>query len=203
MRATVGLTGGIGSGKSLVSAMLVEHGAVVLDADEIARAVVRPDGPAYEGVVRRFGKDVVGGDGGIDRGALATVVFADAAARADLEALVHPAVGQVIVGRLAEEAGTDHVVVLDVPLLVESGGRRRYPVDGLLVVDAPEDVALDRLVRLRGMTEADARARIAAQVSRDERLAEADFVILNAGTVEELAEMVERAWRWILSLRAA
>lgn len=203
MRATVGLTGGIGSGKSLVSAMLVRHGAVLLDADEIARAVVQPDGPAYEGVVRRFGKEVVGGDGAIDRGALAAVVFADTAARADLEALVHPAVGQVILARLAEEAGTDHVVVLDVPLLVESGGRRRYPVDGLLVVDAPEDVVLDRLVRVRGMTEPDARARIAAQASRDERLREADFVILNTGTVDELAEMVERAWRWILSLPAA
>lgn len=203
MRATVGLTGGIGSGKSAVSAMLAGHGAVVLDADRIARAVVEPGGPAYEAVVRRFGEGVVGEDGSIDRGVLAAVVFADPAARADLEALVHPAVGQVIAAQLAEQADTEHVVVLDVPLLVEAGGRRRYPVDGLLVVDAPEDVVLERLVRLRGMTEEDARARIGAQASRDDRLRVADFVILNTGTMDELAEMVERAWRWIESLPAA
>jgi dephospho-CoA kinase len=203
VRAVVGLTGGIGSGKSSVAGMLARLGAVVVDADEIARAVVRPGGEAYDGVVRRFGKDVIGDDGVIDRRALAAVVFGDDAARTDLEAIVHPAVGRVIAARLLEEAATDHVVVLDVPLLVESGGRRRYPVDGVLVVDAPEDVALERLVRLRGMSEEDARARIAAQASREERLEAADFVIRNVGTIDELAEMVERAWRWMGSLRAA
>jgi dephospho-CoA kinase len=154
-------------------------------------------------VVQRFGEDLTGAGGEIDRAALATVVFADAAARRDLEAIVHPAVGHVILARLGEEAATDHVVVLDVPLLVESGGRRRYPVDGVLVVDAPEDVAIDRLVRVRGMTEEEARARIASQANRAERLAAADFVILNTGTIEELAAMVEEAWRWMGSLRAA
>ena len=201
MRITIGLTGGIGSGKSTVSAMLASHGAVVVDADQIARDVVRPEGAAYDGVVRRFGKDVLAEDGTVDRAALAAVVFADAGARGDLEALVHPAVGEVIATRVAA-ASPDDVVVLEVPLLVESGGRRRYPVDGVLVVDAPEDVVLDRLVRLRGMSEADARARIAAQASRAERLAEADYVILNVGTTQELAELVEQAWRWIGSLRA-
>jgi dephospho-CoA kinase len=199
----VGLTGGIGSGKSTVSAMLSRRGAVVIDADVIAREVVEPGKDAYEEVLRRFGESVRRPDGALDRPALAAIVFADASARADLEAIVHPAVGAVVLERLAAEAGTDHVVVLDIPLLVEAGGRRRYPVAGLLVVDVPEDVALERLVRLRGMPEDAALARIAAQAARVERLRQADFVILNVGTLDELEEMVERAWEWIEGLRRA
>src|SRR5438270_8569489 len=117
----IGLTGGIGAGKSTVSRLLAERGAVILDADVYAREVVEPGGPAYQGVVDRFGPDVVLADGALDRAALASIVFADPAALADLNALVHPAVGAVIASRLAEEAQTDHVVILDVPLLVESG----------------------------------------------------------------------------------
>jgi dephospho-CoA kinase len=199
----VGLTGGIGSGKSTVSAMLIRRGAVVIDADVIAREVVEPGKEAYEEVVRRFGDSVKGPDGGLDRPALAAIVFADASARADLEAIVHPAVGAVLLERLAAEVGTDHVVVLDIPLLVEAGGRRRYPLAGVLVVDAPEDIALERLVVLRGMPEEAARARVAAQAAREERLRLADFVILNIGTLDELEEMVERAWEWIAGLRRA
>lgn len=199
---TIGLTGGIGSGKSAVSSLLARRGAIVLDADLIAREVVEPGGPAYEAVVERFGAGIAGPDGRIDRGALAAVVFADDAERAALEAIVHPAVGAIVVARVAEESPTDHVVVLDIPLLVEGGGRRRYRVDGLLVIDTPPEIALDRLVRIRGMSEEDVRARMAAQASRAERLREADFVILNTGTLGELAAMVERAWEWIEGLRS-
>ena len=199
----VALTGGIGSGKSAVSARLVEHGAVLLDADAIAREVVEPGGEAFDEVVARFGEAVLGADGAIDRAALAAIVFADPAARADLERIVHPAVGRVVMARLEEEAATDHVVVLDIPLLVEAGGRDRYPVAGVLVVDTLPELALRRLVELRGMTEDDARARMGAQASREERLRQADYVILNIGTLDDLSAMADRAWQWIEALRAA
>ena len=185
----VGLTGGIGSGKSTVGALLVEHGAVLVDADRIAREVVEPGGPAHDALVERFGTT--------DRPTIASIVFEDAQARADLNAIVHPAVGAEIGRRLAEHADTDAVVVLDIPLLVETGGRDRYPVAGVIVVDAPVEVAVDRLVRQRGMAESDARARIAAQATREERLAAADFVVDNSGTLDALREEVDRCWTWI------
>lgn len=197
----VGLTGGIGSGKSAVAARLVERGAVLVDADAIAREVVAPGRPAYGKVVERFGRHVVAESGDLDRAAIAAIVFHDPEALADLNAIVHPEVGAEVARRLAAEAGTDHVVVLDVPLLVEGGGRERYPLDGLLVVDAPVDLALERLETVRGMRRDDAEARIAAQASRSERIAQADFVIMNMGTFDELDQMVERAWRWIEGLR--
>lgn len=186
----VGLTGGIGSGKSTVSALLAERGAVIVDADAIARQVVQPGGPAHDAVVERFGT--------IDRPTIASVVFADPAALADLNAIVHPAVGAEIAGRLMAEADTDHVVVLDIPLLVES--KNPYAVAGVIVVDVPVDVAVSRLVEQRGMAEADARARVAAQATREERLAKADFVIDNAGSREDLAAEVDRCWAWVQSL---
>jgi dephospho-CoA kinase len=203
LTTTIGLTGGIGAGKSAVSALLARHGAVIVDADAIARQVVEPGGAAYEAVVARFGPGVTLPSGAVDRAALAAIVFSDPSARADLESLVHPAVGREIVTRLAGHAGTDDVIVLDVPLLVEAGGRRRYPVDGLLVVDVPEDLAVERLVSVRGMSAEDARARIAAQASRAERLRQADYVILNIGSLDELEAMVEKAWEWIEGLRSA
>jgi dephospho-CoA kinase len=194
----VGLTGGIGAGKSTVSRLLASRGAVILDADLIAREVVEPDGPAYEAVVDRFGKEVLLDDGRLDRPALAAIVFSDAEALTDLNSIVHPAVGAVIAERLAEEASTDHVVVLDVPLLVESG---RTNTAGTIVVDCPPEEALQRAVA-RGLAEDDVRRRMANQVSREQRLAEADFVVDNSGPESALAPEVDRAWEWIETLPA-
>jgi len=197
----VGLTGGIGSGKSTVAELLAQRGAVVIDADLIAREVVVPGGPAYQGVVDRFGPPVVTGDGRIDRAALAAIVFTDAGALADLNALIHPAVGDAVAARLAEEAGTEHVVVLDVPLLVETEASRSRCA-AVVVVDCPEEIALRRLVDLRGMAEPDVRARMAAQATRSQRLAMADFVVDNAGSREGVAAEAERCWIWIGTLVA-
>lgn len=195
----VGLTGGIGAGKSTVSRLLAERGAVIVDADLIAREVVEPGGPAYQGVVDRFGKAVLLDDGTLDRAALAEVVFSDAEALADLNKIVHPAVGAVIAERLVEESPTDHVVILDVPLLVESG---RTNTAGTIVVDCPPEEALRRAVA-RGLPEDDVRRRMANQVSREERLAKADFVVDNSGPVEALDAEVDRLWSWISSLQSA
>jgi dephospho-CoA kinase len=193
----VGLTGGIGAGKSSVSARLAAKGAVIVDADAIVREVQAAGTPVFEAIVERFGPGVVGPDGELDRPALAAVVFGDPEALKELNALVHPAVGAEVVRRVTEQQGTDRVVVLDVPLLVESG---RYRASGVIVVDVPHDVAVARLARDRGMPEDDARARMARQVSREERVAKADFVIDNSGTPEALDEAVDRAWAWIATL---
>jgi dephospho-CoA kinase len=196
----VGLTGGIGSGKSTVSKLLAQRGAVIVDADVAARRVVEPGGPAYGGVVERFGSGILAPDGTIDRPALAAIVFNDAQALSDLNDLTHPAVGVLINEQLAAEAETDHVVILDVPLLVESG---RTGTAGVIVVDCPPEVAVERLVRQRGMDEADARRRVAAQVAREHRLAHADFVIDNSGSRRELEQQIDAAWAWIEGLRSA
>lgn len=178
--------------------MLAERGAVVVDTDLIARQVVEPGGPAYEAVVNRFGTEILDQGGRIDRRALAGIVFNDPAALAALNAIVHPAVRAVVGERLAQEAGGDRVVVLDVPLLVETSN---YPTQGVLVVDCPVEVAVGRLVARRGMDEADARRRAAAQATRDERLARADFVVHNDGSLVDLRARVDQAWTWIESLR--
>ena len=198
----IGLTGGIGSGKSSVSSLLAECGAVVVDAAAITRRLQQPGEPVFEAIVARFGEGVVAADGPLDRPALASIVFGDDEALRALNELVHPAVGVAIAEAIAARAGTDAVVVLDVPLLVESS-RPRSDLAGLLVVDCPVDVAVERLVRHRGMDEADARARIARQATREERLARADHVIDNAGPPEALPALVERAWAWIGGLPAA
>lgn len=200
---TVGLTGGIGSGKSTVAAMLVAKGAFLVDADVLARKVVEPGTIGLRKVVERFGAGVVLSDGSMDRRALAGLVFDDPAALSDLNAIVHPLVSEAMLQQVASHAGTDDVVILDIPLLVEAGGPARYGVDGVLVVDAPEDVALARLVRERGMTESEAEKRIAAQAPRVDRIREADFLIMNMGSFAELEEMAARAWSWIEGLRAA
>lgn len=198
----VGLTGGIGSGKSTVSAMLAERGAVIVDADAIVREIQQPGGLAYQGIVDRFGPEVVAADGTLDRAALAAIVFNDEAARQDLNNLTHPLVGQVMAERIGANAATDNVVVLDIPLLAERG-REAYGVAGVIVVDCPVEEAVRRLVEHRGFTEADARARVAAQVSREDRLAMADFVVDNAGPVEALAEQVDACWAWLQELRSS
>jgi dephospho-CoA kinase len=197
---TVGLTGGIGSGKSTVSGLLAKRGAVVIDADLIAREVVEPGQPALEALVDRFGPSILTAGGDLDRPALAAVAFLDEAARLDLNRIVHPAVGALMAQRLAEAVAKGAgVVVLDIPLLAE-GGRDRYDIAGVVVVDAPPEVALARLVGQRGMSEADALARIRSQASREERLAIADVVIDNQGGLVDLEEEVERAWPAILGL---
>lgn len=194
----IGLTGGIGSGKSTVSAALAERGAVVIDADAITKELQEPGQPVLVAMVERFGPGILRSDGTLDRQAVADIVFTDADALADLNAIVHPAVGGEIARRLEAEAATEHVVVLDVPLLVESG---RGDLAGLLVVDLDPDEAVRRLVTFRGFREDDARARIARQASRDERLAAADFVIDNSATPADLTPQIDRAWAWIEELR--
>ncbi len=196
MRA-IGLTGGMGSGKSTVARLLAGRGATVLDADQVTRELQRPGHPVYDAIVDRFGRGVVAPDGSLDRWALATVVFGDRAALADLEGLVHPEVAAAMGARMAAAAGTDRVVVLEVPLLVEASG---YPVAGVVVVDCPVDTAVRRLVEHRGMVEADVRARIARQAARQERLARADVVVDNAGPPEALEPQIDRVWAWIQTL---
>jgi len=193
----VGLTGGIGSGKSTVSALLAERGAVVIDADAITKELQRPGQPVLASIVERFGDGVLTDAGELDRPALAAIVFSDPEALKDLNGLVHPAVGAEIARRMEAERETDHVVVLDIPLLVEGG---RYKVGGLLVVDVDTDVAVDRLVRFRGFQADDARARMARQATREERRAKADRVIDNSGDLEHLRRQVDQAWAWMRSL---
>ncbi|MEO6988145.1 MAG: dephospho-CoA kinase [Aquihabitans sp.] len=193
----IGLTGGIGSGKSSVSTRLVEKGAVLIDADAIVREVQRPGHAVFDAMVERFGRGILAADGSLDRQAVADMVFSDGAALADLNAIVHPAVSAEIATRLAAEVGTDHVVVLDVPLLVESG---RGDLTALLVVDVDPELAVARLVEHRGFREDDVRARMARQVSREERVARADRVIDNAGTPADLDRAVDEVWDWIETL---
>ncbi|MFE5187690.1 dephospho-CoA kinase [Streptomyces sp. NPDC056628] len=187
----VGLTGGIGAGKSAVSQLLVEHGAVLIDADRIAREVVAPGTPGLAAVVEAFGEDVLAADGGLDRPKLGSIVFADPERLAVLNSIVHPLVGARS-RELEEAAADDAVVVHDVPLLTENGLAPLY--DLVIVVDAGPATQLDRLVRLRGMTEEDARARMAAQATREQRRAIADIVVDNDVPLEELRRRVKGVW---------
>jgi dephospho-CoA kinase len=193
----VGLTGGIGAGKSTVSGRLRDRGAVIVDADAITKELQRPGTDVFNAMVARFGDRILGPDGTLDRQAVADIVFNDPEELKALNAIVHPAVGVEIFRRIEEQTATDNVVILDIPLLVEGG---RYKVGGVLVVDTPVDVAVQRLVELRGMDEADARARIANQVSREDRVAKADMVIDNGGSEADLDAQVETVWAWIQSL---
>lgn len=187
----VGLTGGIGSGKSTVGRLLAERGAVVIDSDRLARDVVAPGTPGLSSVVQRFGSEVITLTGELDRRAMAERVFGDAAARADLEAIIHPLV-RARAAELEVAAGPGALVVHDIPLLVETGQAERFDV--VIVVDVPCDVQLDRLTRLRGMSPEEAKARIGAQASRTERLAAADIVVDNSGSLEELSAVVDSIW---------
>ena len=186
----IGLTGGIGSGKSTVSALLAERGAVIVDADRIAREVVEPGTPGLAAVVEAFGERVLTADGALDRPALAAIVFADEEARRRLDGIIHPLVRARAV-ELAADLPEDAVVVNDVPLLVETGQASSY--DLVLVVEADPATRVSRLVQ-RGLTAEDARARIAAQASDGQRRAVADVVLDNGGTPEQLAAQVDRFW---------
>ena len=180
--------------------LLVERGAVLIDADLIAREVVAPGGPAYQPLLDRFGTGILAADGSIDRPSLAALVFNDPEALAALNAITHPAIGEEMARRRATCEGTDSVVLLDIPLLVRRH-REEVGLDAVMVVDAPTEVALDRLVRLRGMDRGDAGARIATQISREERLAEADVVVDNFAGLDSLRNEVAKAWEWVESRR--
>ncbi|MCM2576548.1 dephospho-CoA kinase [Streptomyces meridianus] len=187
----VGLTGGIGAGKSEVSRLLAVRGAVIVDADRIAREVVAPGTPGLDAVVAEFGPEVLTSEGSLDRPRLASVVFNDPDRLKALNAIVHPLVGARS-AELEEAAARDAIVVHDVPLLTENGLAPLYEV--VVVVDASPQTQLDRLVRLRGMDEADARARMAAQATREERRAVADLVIGNDGPPADLEPRIDELW---------
>lgn len=188
----VGLTGGVGSGKSTVAAELSELGAVVIDADQLAREVVARGTPGLAAVVAEFGEQLLTPEGDLDRPAMGALVFGDDERRRALEAIVHPLVFERY-AELEGATGPDDVVVHDIPLLVESG--RADEFEAVLVVDVPDEVRIERMVRDRGWTREDAESRIAAQAGREERLAVATHVIDNAGTREELRERVRAVWR--------
>ena len=187
----VGLTGDIAAGKSTVSAMLAAHGAAIIDADRIVRDLQQPGTPVFEEIVSRFGPSVVGGDGALDRDALGAIVFGDTSARRDLEAIVWPATVAEILRRVGEHAETDHVVVLDIPLLRD---KKRYPIEMFILVTAPEEERMRRLMADRASTRADAQARIAAQSWLADRAREADVILDNSSTVEALEEQVDALW---------
>jgi dephospho-CoA kinase len=193
----VGLTGGIGSGKSTVSSLLTARGAEIIDADEITRGVQQPGSAVVEAIAERFGDSVIDAERGLIRAKLADVVFADPAALRDLNAIVHPVVGAEIDRRVTMLAATDKVVVLDIPLLTENP---RRGLQAKIVVDVPLEVQVERLVRYRGFNVDDARARIARQASREDRLKNADYVIDNSGSVEDLARQIVGLWDWMRSL---
>lgn len=191
MGVRVGLTGGVASGKSTVSACLAELGAVVVDADLLARQVVAPGTDGLAEVVAEFGPGILGPDGALDRPALGALVFADETRRRALEAIIHPRV-RAAGAELERSAAPEDVVVHDIPLLVETGQAQAFDV--VVVVDTPVEEQVRRMVEHRGMTEADARARVSAQATREQRLAAADVVIDNTGTLADLRRRVDEVW---------
>jgi dephospho-CoA kinase len=197
----VGLTGGIGSGKSTVARLLGERGAVVFDADVLARDAVAPGTPGHEAVVQRFGADALAPGGELDREALAEIVFADPAARRDLEAIVHPEVRRLFAEGCDRYRDSDAVVVFGAPLLVETGMHSAF--DLLVVVSAPLETQLERLLRDRGMSAEQARARIDAQAPLAEKVAVADIVIENDGSLDDLERRIDEVWPQLRERAAA
>ena len=197
----VGLTGGIGAGKSTVSAMLAEYGAVVIDADQIARDLQNPGSPLLAQMADRFGSQILRHDGSLERAAVATIVFGDSdqakQALADLNGITHPAILDEIRRQISEQADTDNIVVLDFPLL---GENPRDDMQATIVVDVPVAVAVQRLVEFRGMTDTDARNRIASQISPADRLARATHIVDNSGDLETLRAEVDALWAAINEL---
>jgi len=196
----VGLTGGIGAGKSTVSSMLADRGAVIVDADKIARDLQAPGAPLLDVMAARFGEHIITADGSLDRAAVAAIVFNDKEALGDLNGIVHPAMQDEIQRQIDAHRGTDRIVVLDFPLL---GENPRLGLVATIVVDIPVDTAIDRLVNQRGMNVDDATARINSQLSREERLASATHVIDNSGSVDALGDQVEALWSELVALAAA
>lgn len=188
---SVALTGGIASGKTTVANLLAEHGALLIDSDQLAREVVEPGTPGLAQVVTRFGEQVLTQAGSLDRQALGDIVFADAAARADLNAIVHPLVRRRR-AELIAQAAADQIVVSVIPLLVETGLVDQF--DAVVVVDVPSQTQVARLVRRNDISQEQAQARLDAQASRAERLAAADWVVTNSGSRAELEAQVERLW---------
>ncbi len=191
----IGLTGGIGAGKSTVAALLAEHGAIIVDCDELGRLVLEPTGSAFDLVVDRFGPSILNDAGEINRGELASVVFSDADALTDLNALTHPAIDAEIALRIEQstESAPSSPVVLDMAVLAESTlGRGMYTY--VVVVEAPLDQRVDRLVATRGMQPSDAQARIDSQASDEQRRSIADTILHNKGSLEDLATDVARLW---------
>lgn len=206
-----GLTGGIGSGKSTVSGLLIAHGATVIDADAIVRDLQRPNELVFDAMVDRWGQQIVQQDGGsageLDRAAVADIVFNSQDELAALNAIVHPAVADETARRVEELAHTGAVVVHDIPLLVWPGGEVLTSRDhtqwaGIVVIDSPEELAISRVMASRGMERADIVARMDAQATRDERRAVADFVIDNSGSLADLEAEVTRCWAWMQAQQA-
>jgi dephospho-CoA kinase len=193
-----GLAGGIGCGKSTVASHLVTRGAVTIDVDLVSRELQQPGQPVFEAMVQRWGGRILTPSGTLDRQAVAGIVFASKQEMDALMAMTSPAIEERLHALVRTHHGADDVVLLESALLVNSP--RRYGMTGLLVVDAPEDTALERLVGGRGMSEADARARMGSQAARDLRLRLADFVIDNSGPGEALEHQIDQAWRWLRSL---
>jgi len=194
----IGLTGGIGCGKSEVSRLLEKRGAVVVDADLIVRELQQPGGEIFLRMVEMFGEKVLATDGSLDRGAVAKEVFKDAELLKKLNSLIHPVVRRVMNERVESYRATEKIVILDIPLLVENP---REGLDGVLVVDLDPQFAIDRIVSQRNMTLDDAKSRVAAQSTREQRLAIADHVVDNSGDRDALAIQVDAAWSWIKSLK--
>ena len=194
----IGLSGGIGSGKSTAARLLEARGAVVLNADLIAHEILAPGGAGVRAVLQRFGPEVAGPDGGIDRRRLRSVVFADPAARRDLEAIMHPLIYAAMASRLGGTFEPDTVVVVDAPLLVETGGRDRVGMQALVVVAAEQSQQIERVVARGGMTAEEAAAVIAAQAPAERKLAAADYVLDNRGGLADLEAGVETLWGELL-----
>jgi dephospho-CoA kinase len=197
----VGLTGGIGAGKSTVAGLLAERGAIVIDADSIVHELQRPGTPVFRAILERFGDAVVAPDGSLARERLADIVFSDEDARSALSAIVHPAVYEVMAERIAGVKDKDEVVVLDIPLLAESGGGGG--MDFVVVVEAAEDARVARVVTDRGLDQEAVRARMGAQASSEQREALADVVIRNDGTLDDLRAQVDALWSTLSARRGA
>lgn len=198
----VALTGGIGSGKSSVSARLADRGAVIVDADAVVKQLQRPGQAVFLAMVERWGDAIVQADGELDRQAVAAIAFGDEDELKALNKMVHPAVRKEMQRQAEEFTDTDRIVVLDIPLLAPGDAEKRG-ARGVIVVDCPTELAIERLMAHRGFERADAEARMAAQMTREDRLELADFVIDNSGDLDQLDGEVKRCWRWLQELKSA